>query len=65
MILINVLKLLYDGQLYTSREIQEEFEISRSTVKRIIGVLRDAGIRIITIRGRNGGYRLEEKERIW
>lgn len=65
MVLISVLKLLYDGKLHTSKEIEEKFEVSRATVKRIIGVLRDENIKIITIRGKNGGYLLEEKEKIW
>lgn len=49
MVLISVLKLLYDGKLHTSKEIEEKFEVSRATVKRIIGVLRDENIKIITI----------------
>lgn len=60
-----VLKILYDGRFHTSKELAEKIEVSPSTVRKIISCLRDTGVKINTIRGKNGGYILSEKNRIW
>lgn len=60
-----ILKLLSDMKLHTTSEICEKFEICKSTVKRKISCLRDVGVQIKTIRGKNGGYILSEKTKIW
>ena len=60
-----VLKILYDGRAYNSKELGEKLEISPSTVRKIISCLRDTGVQIKTIRGKNGGYVLSEKTKIW
>ena len=56
-----ILKLLYNGEIHSIKEICDKFELSKSTVKRKIACLRDTGIKIETIRGKNGGYILLEK----
>jgi len=48
-----ILKLLSDGKIQSSKEISEKFEISKSTVKRKISCLRDTGVPIKTITGKN------------
>ena len=52
-------------KIHSIKEIGEKFEICESTVKRKISCLRDTGVQIKTIRGKNGGYILSEKTKIW
>lgn len=60
-----ILKLLSDMKIHSIKEIGEKFEICESNVKRKISCLRDTGVQIKTIRGKNGGYILSEKTKIW
>ena len=60
-----ILKFLSDGKIHSIKEISDKFEICKSTVKRKISCLRDVGVQIETIRGKNGGYILSEKTKIW
>lgn len=60
-----ILKLLSDRKIHSIEEISEKLEICKSTVKRKISCLRDTGVQIKTIRGKNGGYILSEKNNIW
>lgn len=58
---ILVLKILCDEKLCTRKELEEELEISEWRVRKEISCLKENGVKIETIRGKNGGYRLLEK----
>lgn len=53
---ILVLKILYDRRVHTNKELAEKLEVSPWRVRRIISCLRNIGVKIKTIRGKNGGY---------
>lgn len=60
-----ILKILYDGATHSFKEIANKLEICEATVKRKIACLRDTGVKIVTKKGKNGGYILLNKEKIW
>ena len=58
---ISVLKILYDRRVHTNKELAKQLEVSEWRVRKVISCLKENGVKIQTIRGKNGGYRLLEK----
>ena len=58
---ISVLKVLYDRKVHTNKELAKQLEVSEWRVRKAISCLKENGVKIETIRGKNGGYILLEK----
>lgn len=58
--LLTVLDLLQTRSQMSGAELAAELEVDARTVRRYITMLQEAGVPIETIKGRYGGYRLEQ-----
>ena len=59
--LFSVLELLQAHQTLTGSQIAEKLEVDGRTVRRYITRLQELGIPIDTVKGRYGGYRLDQR----
>jgi len=68
MSLLNVLKLLSDGEIHSGEEIGEALGVSRTAVWKQLQKVSDLGLNLITVKGRGyqlpGGIELLDKNRI-
>ena len=55
---IGILIALQSGKRYTAKNLAEKFETSIKTIYRSIDTLLSAGMPIISIQGKNGGYEI-------
>lgn len=58
---LHLLTILSDGILHSKEELATKLEVEPWTIKRDIEKLRNFGIKIESIRGIGGGYKMVEK----
>ena len=62
--LIGILAILLQQEKITAPELAEKFEVSRRTINRDIEHLCQAGIPVMTVRGKNGGISIIDDYKI-
>ena len=62
--LIGILAILLQQEKITAPELAEKFEVSRRTINRDIEHLCQAGIPVMTVRGKNGGISIIDEYKI-
>lgn len=55
---IGIMIALQSGKRYSAKELSEKFETSVKSIYRAIDVLLSAGMPIVSLQGKNGGYEL-------
>jgi predicted DNA-binding transcriptional regulator YafY len=58
--LLAITMLIADGKLHTAGELSDRFEVSERTIYRDMEALCEAGIPVLAITGKEGGYRVSE-----
>jgi predicted DNA-binding transcriptional regulator YafY len=58
--LLAITMLIADGRLHTAGELSNRFEVSERTIYRDMEALCEAGIPVVALAGKEGGYRVSE-----